>query len=339
MNDDLCERNRDIVRIKEKFEFSVHIPLDLEAGSLLALGNKLERNAGSAEFGNALIKRSLDNVGNRVADLLEVILNDRFDSFDRFTVFDLNDAGHESESVSQVDDGSEVGVIHNFEVSGGILKTGRSDADLAHGSAEAVDYDDISDVEDIFKYDEESRNDVFDKRLRSETDDKRQNSDAGEKRTRVNTADLEGRKQKNENGEIFDERTDQIESRLPFFDKSEHPADHYSEKITDRYEEETVTYDPQDPDAVTGFAERIDASVEYTVCTEDETAEDKQDEINRGESQKHDRAGGAYLLLCLWGFFLKGYHVFSLSFKRIMLWRSGLRITANSNILKQSLMR
>ena len=171
IDNDLREGYTDVVLIKEELELSVHIPFYLILRAFFAVSYETDNDGGIAEFGNAFVEGSVLDVGDGFFDLGKVLFEDGFHSFEGFAVFDADIADRERELVGHVDDIFKAGIVDDLDVAAEVDYLGSADTDLFDGAAETAVNDDVANVEDAFKDDEETREDIRDQGLRAEADD------------------------------------------------------------------------------------------------------------------------------------------------------------------------
>ena len=102
----------------------------------------------------------------------EVIGDNSLNLFDRHAIVDWHIAFGDREFLGLVNDGTDVGVIDNFNVATGIDELGGTDADLKDFAAPAIDDDDVTDLEVAFEDDEDTGKDISDQGLGTKTNDK-----------------------------------------------------------------------------------------------------------------------------------------------------------------------
>lgn len=118
-----------------------------------------------------------------------------------------------------------IGVVHDLQVSAGVLDDGGADADIADHAAEIIQDDDIPDAVLTLKDNEKSGDDILDQALGAESDDQSHDPDAGEHCCGIHAQDAEAPQKGDDHGKITDDTPEQVGHRgrfaLFFYDKGQ----------------------------------------------------------------------------------------------------------------------
>ena len=161
-----------------------------------------------------------------------------------------------------------------------ICVVGGADADLLDRPAEAVDDDDVPDVEDLFKNDEQPRDNVRDQGLRAETDDQPEDPDTGEDRRGIKSRGLQNEEEQNDHRRVFDQAAEDLDDRLPAVKQPRELHQNEPDDETHAEQKDPVT-DHADRDIVLpGFAKDVEAAPEFVHRVEHLVAEDPKDGVS-----------------------------------------------------------
>ena len=285
VDDDLRERNIDIVFIEKKFELTVQVALHLVSGILFAIGDEAQNHGGIAEIGDPFVEGTVLDVGDRLADRGQVLFQDRFDAFKRLAVFDPDVADRERELIRHIDDGFHVGVVDDLDIAARVDDLGGADPDLLDRAAETVDHNDVADVENLFKDDEEPGDDVGDERLRAEADDQAEDSDTGEDRRGIKPRGFQDEEEQHDDRRVLDQTANDVNDRFAAPEQARELHEHEADNEA-RAEQENRIADHTDHDVIfSRLAEEIETApkdahrIEHRVPERHEHGVDDENQI------------------------------------------------------------
>ena len=187
--------------------------------------------------------------------------------------------------VGHIDHRLHVGVVDDLDVAARVDDLRRADADLLDRAAETVDHDDVADVEDLFKDDVKSGDDVGDQRLRAETDDQAEDPDTGEDRRGIKSRGLQNEEEQNDHRRVFDQAAEDLDDRLPAVKQAGELHEREPDDETHAEQEDRVTDDADRDIELPGFAEDVETApegahgIEHLVTEDHENGVDDQDQI------------------------------------------------------------
>lgn len=168
MDDDLRERDFDVVLIEQDLHLAVHSPQYGIPFQFVRTGIHSQGHAAVLEFLDAHVRRPDEDVRDVLLHFRHIVLDDLLDAFDVFAIRN----GDVANGGRRVDRGVNrtpyVGVIDDEDVAVKIFDLRDADADLADNAAVIADLDDVADQELLFKDDEETGEDILDQALGAE---------------------------------------------------------------------------------------------------------------------------------------------------------------------------
>ena len=180
MDNDLRIGNRDAIAVEDDFYFAVDVALDLVTHRFVAFGDDADDDRAFGEGLDADVAWPVDDGRAFGLDFLKMLGEDLLDFLDILSVADRNVADGRRKLGSHVDQGADVGVVDDLDVAPGIFDLGCPDAHFLDRPPEAVDDDDVADLEGFLEDDENPGEDVLDERLGPKADDEGEDPGAGQ---------------------------------------------------------------------------------------------------------------------------------------------------------------
>ena len=151
--------------------------MHLETIFFFARGKKLQYGIACFVFRNTFIKRAFNDLRNLFLHSWKIVFQYLLYQFKRNIITDFTVDNSQREFTREIDDILDIGIVDDFDISGRIGDFCRTDTDFRYRSSEAIDGDNLTDIVFIFKDDEDTGDDISDKRLRTKTDDKSDDAD------------------------------------------------------------------------------------------------------------------------------------------------------------------